>query len=126
MRDIRRRGLRLASVLIASGLAMSASPAVHADGTDGPLTLTDSQADAMARRIMPDVHGDGGAAGDGSQDGNGPDARQSVKATAAGPAWKLTRKSGVESAQGMAATFPVGGTSGDYFSVNALLTVLAG
>ncbi|MFI0879657.1 FG-GAP-like repeat-containing protein [Streptomyces parvus] len=123
MRDIRRRGLRLASVLIASGLAMSASPAVHAHDTDGPLTLTDSQADAMARRIMPDVHGDGGAAGDGSQEGNGPDARQVVRATASGPAWKLTRKSGVESAQGMAATFPVGGTSGDYFSVNALSPV---
>lgn len=120
MRDIRRRGLRLASVLIASGLAMSASPAVHADDTNSLLTLTDSQADAMARRIMPDVHGDGGTEEDRSENGRSRDVRKAVEDTAAGPAWKLTKKSGVEGAQGMAATFPVGGTNGDYFSVNAL------
>ncbi|MFJ6512891.1 hypothetical protein ACIQMO_27860 [Streptomyces sp. NPDC091406] len=121
MRDIRRRGLRLASVLIASGLAMSASPAVHADD-NGLLKLTDSQADAMARRIMPDVHGDGSASADegGNGDGRGLDPRRAGEDTPAGPVWKLTKKSGVEGAQGMAATFPVGGTSGDYFSVNAL------
>ncbi|MCX5442866.1 MULTISPECIES: hypothetical protein [unclassified Streptomyces] len=131
MRNIHRQGLRLASMLIASGLALSIAPAVHAD--DGELlTLTDSQADKLSQRIMPDIYGDGRdldqrqnpkntestadastGADDGSAAGSG--------TTADAPAWKLTKKSGVEGAQGMAATFPVGGSkNGDYFSVNGL------
>ncbi|MFJ8888646.1 FG-GAP repeat domain-containing protein [Streptomyces sp. NPDC102402] len=126
MRSIRRRGLRLASVLIASGLAMTVSPAVHADD-NGLLKLTEGQADALARQVMPDVYGDGRApdtreaAEDAasSSDGDGSTAGSGASTKAAGK-WKLTKKSGIEGAQGMAATFPVGGSKGDYFSVNSL------
>ncbi|WP_371603534.1 hypothetical protein OG345_23365 [Streptomyces sp. NBC_01220] len=136
MRNPQRRGLRLASMLVASGLALSIAPAVHADDSNGILKLTDSQAAEMAGRLMPDVYGDGRSQGDARE------AAQAAKATAdktaasaagadastagsgastdATSPWKLTKKSGIEGAQGMAATFPVGGSKGDYFSVNGL------
>ncbi|MEB8344002.1 hypothetical protein [Streptomyces endophyticus] len=133
MRNIQRRGLRLASVLIASGLALSASPAVHAEDS-GVLTLTDSQAEKLSQATMPDVYGDGRDLGDPRQAAkDAQDAVESADSDDAGTAsdtgdasttatskWKLTKKSGIEGAQGMAATFPVSGSKGDYFSVNAL------
>ncbi|WP_225802978.1 VCBS repeat-containing protein [Streptomyces sp. NK15101] len=145
MRNTRRRGLRLASVLIASGLAVTVAPAVHAAGDDGSLmTLTDSQAEQLAQRLTPDVYGDGRSLGDpleaaeDAEEKAGTDALADGAAdattgastqattgasTTATPKWKLTRKSDVEGAQGMAATFPVGGADGDYFSVNGLSPV---
>ncbi|MFB4423048.1 FG-GAP repeat domain-containing protein [Streptomyces sp. QL37] len=133
MRNLQRRGLRLASVLVASGLALSVSPAVHADD-NGILTLTDSQATEMAGRLMPDAYGDGRGQGDARRTAEAARKTAGTAASAAGEdgadgggastdatsSWKLTRKSGVEGAQGMAATFPVGGSKGDYFTVNAL------
>lgn len=132
MRNIHRRGLRLASVLIASGLAMSVSPAVHAADDNGPLTLTDSQAHKLTQQITPDVYGDGRTGGDLRQAAE--EARKAAgtsadtagataddgASTAATSKWKLTKKSVIEGAQGMGATFPVGGTKGDYFAVNGL------
>lgn len=135
MRNPQRRGLRLASMLVASGLALSAAPAVHADDSNGILKLTDSQAAEMAGRLMPDVYGDGRGQGDARQAAEAAKetadktaAAAGEDATAAGTGtstdatsnWKLTKKSGIEGAQGMAATFPVGGSKGDYFSVNGL------
>jgi hypothetical protein len=128
MSNIQRRGLRLASVLIASGLAMSVAPAVHADSDSGLLKLTDSQATKLAQQITPDVYGDGRAlkdprelAEDASADaGKTAAAADGDASTDATGKWKMTRKSGIEGAQGEAATFPVGGSNGDYFSVNSL------
>ncbi|MEV6110169.1 hypothetical protein AB0M28_36505 [Streptomyces sp. NPDC051940] len=125
MTAINRRGLRLASALLASGLALSAAPAVAQADDSELLTLTDAQADELTHRIMPDIYGDGRSL----------DPRQAVEDTADGatttddssttatPAWKLNKKSAVEGAQGMAATYPVGGTGGDYFTVNGLLPI---
>ncbi|MEV5612984.1 FG-GAP-like repeat-containing protein [Streptomyces sp. NPDC052225] len=131
MRHNHRRGLRLASVLIASGLALSVSPAVHADDS-GLLTLTDSQAHKLARQITPDIYGDGrsldpmaapdDAPDDAATDGS-PTTDSGASTTSATPSWKLSEKSAVEGAQGSAATFAAGGTKGDYFSVNSLLPI---
>ncbi|MHB9752985.1 FG-GAP-like repeat-containing protein [Streptomyces sp. BYX5S] len=134
MRNIQRRGLRLASVLIASGLAMSASPAVYADDDSGPITLTESQAEKLSQHLTPDVYGDGRDLGDPRQaaedakeaaesaatDDAGTTADTGDASTTATSKWKLTKKSAVEGAQGTAATFQVGGSKGDYFSVNSL------
>ncbi|WP_372352135.1 FG-GAP repeat domain-containing protein [Streptomyces sp. KL116D] len=130
MRNIHRRGLRLASVLIASGLAMSVSPAVHAADDNGVLTLTDSQAQKLSQQVTPDVYGDGRTLGDPLQAAE--EAKKTAEAadttgtaddgssTTATSKWKLTKKSVIEGAQGTGATFPVGGSKGDYFSVNGL------
>ncbi|MEV6265494.1 hypothetical protein AB0M42_32820 [Streptomyces sp. NPDC051784] len=125
MRNIHRRGLRLASVLIASGLAMSVSPAVHAADDNGLLTLSNSQADKLAQQAMPDVYGDGGKSLEqAAEDSGTSDSSTADSGTAAAtPAWKVTQKSSVEGAQGMAQTFPVGGSKGDYFTVNSLTPI---
>ncbi|MGW6208150.1 FG-GAP repeat domain-containing protein [Streptomyces sp. NPDC055089] len=137
MRNLQRRGLRLASMLVASGLALSAAPAVHADDSNGLLTLTDSQAAQMAGRLMPDAYGDGRGLGDARQAAEAAKKTADKTASTAGEAaatdggastdatspWKVTKRSGIEGAQGMAATFPVGGSKGDYFSVNGLSPV---
>ncbi|MFI6878085.1 FG-GAP repeat domain-containing protein [Streptomyces sp. NPDC050400] len=136
MRNIQRRGLRLASLLIASGLAMSVSPAVHAADDNGLQSLTDSQADKLSQQITPDVYGDGRSSGDlreaaeeakktaetdtDATSGSAAATDDSGSSTAATSKWKLTKKSAIEGAQGMGATFPVGGSKGDYFSVNGL------
>ncbi|WP_086824504.1 hypothetical protein [Streptomyces sp. NRRL B-24572] len=128
MRNIHRRGLRLASVLIASGLALTVTPAVHADD-GGLLSLTDSQAEQLARHAMPDVYGDGGKSLEqgtedaGTSDGSTSDSSTADSGTNAVSPWKLTKKSAVEGAQGMARTFPVGGSKGDYFTVNSLTPI---
>lgn len=123
MRNIHRRGMRLASVLIASSLAWSVAPAVHADVDTGPLKLTDRQAEQLAERITPQLHGGGRDLSplQATTPSDGSAAPAETSGTAA--AWKLTRKSGIEGAQGVAATFPVGGSNGDYFSVNGLSPV---
>ncbi|MGW1813520.1 FG-GAP-like repeat-containing protein [Streptomyces sp. NPDC002125] len=125
MRNINRRGLRLASVLIASGLALTVAPAVHADD-NGLLTLTESQAAQLAQHSMPDVYGDGGTSLEQATEDAGTsdsDSSTAGSGTDAASPWKLTRKSAVEGAQGMAQTFPVGGSKGDYFTVNSLTPI---
>ncbi|MFE6971491.1 FG-GAP-like repeat-containing protein [Isoptericola sp. NPDC057653] len=136
MRNIRRPGVRLASALVVAGLAVSVAPAAQADDS-GILTLTDGQAETLADRITPDVYGDGRSFGDPRETAQ--DAVDAATADADAPTdagtassgasltatsrWKLTKKSGIEGAQGMAATFPVGGADGDYFTVNGLTPI---
>ncbi|MFI8003754.1 FG-GAP repeat domain-containing protein [Streptomyces sp. NPDC086010] len=123
MRNTNRRGLRLASVLIASGLALTVAPAVHADD-NGLLTLTESQAEKLAQHSVPDVYGDGGKSLEQATEDAGTSADStSAGGTDAASPWKLTKKSGVEGAQGMVQTFPVGGSKGDYFTVNSLTPI---
>ncbi|MEU9090223.1 FG-GAP-like repeat-containing protein [Streptomyces sp. NPDC048428] len=138
MRNINRRGLRLASALVAAGLVLSAAPgalAADADDSSGLLTLTDSQtadlsahaqlnpyrdADvqaydpqkAGAREDAATVPSTGATGGSGSSlDG---------AATDVGASWKVTAKSSVEGGTGMVATAPVAGANGDYFALDAL------
>ncbi|MFI6611649.1 FG-GAP repeat domain-containing protein [Streptomyces sp. NPDC050507] len=137
---INRRGLRLASVLVAAGLTLSAAPNALADDDSGLLTLTEAQTEELAHHAQVDVYGDGqaydpldvAARPDGSAPSDGTDAADAAgtggqsslddAATDAVP-WKVTQRSAVEGVQGMAATVAVGGAGGDYFTLHSLGTV---
>ncbi|MFF1968270.1 hypothetical protein ACFVW5_32445 [Streptomyces sp. NPDC058232] len=136
MKNINRRGLRLASALVAAGLVLSAAPAVaFADDSDnGLLTLTDAQAADLSAHAQLNPYGD---AGNQSYDPQGAGAREDAATAPSGTAstgsgsslddtgtgadtWKVTKKSSVEGDFGMTATTAVGGTKGDYFALDAL------
>ncbi|MEV6103302.1 FG-GAP-like repeat-containing protein [Streptomyces sp. NPDC051940] len=140
MSNINRRGLRLASALIASGLALSAAPAAHAADDIDLQVYSDTQAEDIAQRITPDIYGDGRSldareTAEESTDSTSSDGTDASSSDTAGTAddsgssttattrYNLNRKSGVEGAQGMAVTYPVGGTQGDYYSVNSLTPI---
>ncbi|MFD5058796.1 FG-GAP-like repeat-containing protein [Streptomyces sp. NPDC058394] len=124
MRNINRRGLRLASALVAAGLALSAAPAVaFADDDNGLLTLTDAQTDELSAHAQLNPYGD--AEGQ-TYDPQGATVREdaatvpTANATTDSGSWKVTKKSSVEGDYGMTATTAVGGTNGDYFALDAL------
>ncbi|MBO1331927.1 FG-GAP-like repeat-containing protein [Streptomyces sp. VRA16 Mangrove soil] len=138
MNKTSRRGLRLASALVAAGFVLSAAPAVAvADDGNGVLSLTDSQAEELSQRLQLDPYGDTAATDDtasgtedtpatewGSTDSGTADSGTSDSSTAdagttALPAPKVTATGFTEGATGMAATTPVAGTNGDYFTVHA-------
>ncbi|MGY4905770.1 FG-GAP-like repeat-containing protein [Streptomyces sp. 900116325] len=121
-----RRGIRLASALVAAGLALSAAPAI-AVADNGIMTLTDAQADTLAEHIQPDVYGDQAqkrdpqnAVTDTDATAGTSDSTDSGASTDALATPTITAKGFSESATGMAATTPVAGTDGDYFTLNAL------
>ncbi|WP_326737800.1 FG-GAP-like repeat-containing protein [Streptomyces sp. NBC_01022] len=140
MRNINRRGVRLASMLVAAGLVLSAAPAAlaaDADDSNGLLTLTDSQAADLSARAQLDPYGDAEAQGYDPQHlgtredaatapstdptgGSGSGSSLDGATTDAGAAWKVTKKSAVEGDYGMVATAPVAGANGDYFALDAL------
>ncbi|MGW3520212.1 FG-GAP-like repeat-containing protein [Streptomyces hydrogenans] len=135
MSSIDRRGLRLASALVAAGLALGAVPAVAQADDSGLLTLTDTQAATLAGRFQPDVDGDGTTAAAGvdaldtaraareaaeSADTADAAATGTESGTAASGTLKMTNRSAVEGVQGAARTIAVGGSAGDYFTVHAL------
>ncbi|MET7521612.1 VCBS repeat-containing protein [Streptomyces sp. NPDC005248] len=128
-----RRGIGLASALVAAGLALSAAPAIAvADDDSGIMTLTEAQATTLAEHIQPDVYGDQAQKRDpqnaapdtdpasGTSDSDTPAASDSGASTDALTAPTVTAKGYSESATGMAVTTPVAGTDGDYFTLNAL------
>ncbi|MEV0093216.1 VCBS repeat-containing protein [Streptomyces sp. NPDC050738] len=125
-----RRGIRLASALVAAGLALSVAPAIAvADDADGITTLTETQAATLSEHLRPDVYGDQAQKSDpqnaapdtASGDGSGTsDATGSGAATDGLPTPTVTAKGFSEGSTGMAATTPVAGTDGGYFSLNAL------
>ncbi|MFB6675495.1 FG-GAP repeat domain-containing protein [Streptomyces sp. NPDC056390] len=140
MNKTSRRGLRLASALAAAGLALSAAPAVAvAVADDGVLSLTDSQAEKLSQRLQLDPYGDTAAtdddttsSGTGKVTGTAPGSTDSGAAvpdttgsdttaagTAALPTPTVTAKGSSEGATGMAATTPVTGANGDYFTLHA-------
>ncbi|WP_329121384.1 FG-GAP-like repeat-containing protein [Streptomyces sp. NBC_01465] len=129
MKNINRRGLRLASALVAAGLALSAAPAVaFADDDNGLLTLTDAQTADLSAHAQLDPYGD--AEGQ-AYDPQGVNTREdaatapstgsgsSLDADATAP-YTVNKKSSVEGDYGMTATTAVGGTKGDYFALDAL------
>ncbi|MEV7403754.1 FG-GAP-like repeat-containing protein [Streptomyces sp. NPDC091267] len=139
MRNINRRGIRLASMMVAAGLVLSAAPAaLAAEDDNGLLTLTDSQAADLSQRAQLDPYGDAegqaydpqhaGAREDTatapstspSTDGTGTGSSLDGAATDAESSWKVTAKSSVEGDYGMVATAPVAGADGDYFALDAL------
>ncbi|GAA1349590.1 FG-GAP-like repeat-containing protein [Streptomyces beijiangensis] len=129
MRNINRRGLRLASALVAAGLVLSAAPAVaFADDDNGLLTLTDAQTDELTAHAQLNPYGDDEGQAYDPQDATvredaatAPTADATTpNATADSGSWKVTKKSSIEGDYGMTATTAVGGTRGDYFALDAL------
>lgn len=130
MSSINRRGLRLASALVAAGLALSAAPVAAQADDSGLLTLTDAQAATLAGRFQPDVYGEGATGLDAldtaraaqeAAESAGTAAQTGTAGTGADSgALKMTNRSAVEGVQGAARTIAVGGSAGDYFTVHAL------
>ncbi|WP_033222469.1 FG-GAP-like repeat-containing protein [Kitasatospora phosalacinea] len=117
-----RRALRLASGLVAAGLALTAAPyALAADstaGTDGVVKLTDRQAQDISTRLNADLYPQAAAtdgadsAPTGGTGGSGShlDAHAPVTFTAA---------STLEGVRGLAKTVPAG-SDGSYFTLHSL------
>lgn len=131
-----RRGLQLASALVAAGLCLSAAPqALAADGGDGAMKLTSAEAKTLAAHVTLDAYGDDDSrispkpadqpkpAGDGTESatGSGSGAKPGDAATGVDPATKVTftNTSALEGVRGMGATVPVG-AKGDYLTLNSL------
>ncbi|MEV5603966.1 WD40 repeat domain-containing protein [Streptomyces sp. NPDC052299] len=114
-----RRALRLASGLVAAGLALTAAPhALAADtGSGSAMRLTDAQAEKLAERMEVDPQA-GAAETDadpaGSDSGTGPTASTDAAAN-------ITVKdtSRIENVAGLATTMPVGNTQGDYITLHS-------
>ncbi|MFF9340283.1 FG-GAP repeat domain-containing protein [Streptomyces sp. NPDC014773] len=136
-----RRALRLATMLVAAGLSLTAAPhAALADGTDASsgMRLTSAQADDLASRVQTDVYGDGALAADTEKtEGPGTDASAASAASAEGTASDgtssgattaassitVTKKSSIEGVRGTAVTLPAGGAKGDHFTLHSLAHV---
>lgn len=127
-----RRGVRLASALVAAGLVLSAAPAIAvADDGSGVLSLTDAQTETLSRRLQPDVYGDqvqkvdpqhampDSDASSGDDSGTADGSSASGSSTDALPTPTVTAKGYSEGSTGMAATAPVKGSDGDYFTLTA-------
>lgn len=140
MRTNSRRALRLASALVAAGLALSAAPPALADDGSSLLTLTDSQAEQLADHAQLNAYADAdresvdpqGATGGSGTSGAGRDTDRGAGShldegtgTDAGGdgAVTVSPKSTVEGVRGLAATVPAGGKGGDYFTLHSLGSV---
>ncbi|MFD0370928.1 hypothetical protein [Streptomyces sp. NPDC127114] len=124
MTDRSRRGVRLASVLVAAGLgltALTAMPAGTAHADDAPLgrILTDAQADALEQRVEPAAPLDVTP----QDDGRTPQQLRSTEETTAGGGLALNRASALETYQGQADTAQLGGGHGDFLAVHSMGTV---
>ncbi|MEU1436719.1 FG-GAP-like repeat-containing protein [Streptomyces sp. NPDC005786] len=130
MRDhTSRRALRLASALVAAGLALTAAPhALATTGDDGSATkLTSRQADGLATRMGVDVYGDNlepvnagdGASGDTDGNDDAPVSGLDSAAADASTPVTFTETSYEEGVHGVGATVPAG-SDGSYFTVHSL------
>ncbi|MFV6032063.1 FG-GAP repeat domain-containing protein [Streptomyces sp. NPDC056264] len=131
-----RRGLRLASALVAAGLSLSLAPLAQAADDSGPaMRLSSTEAEALAAHAAvdpyegaaadhtvapesersPEASADGGA---GAEPGTGP---AGASTAAVDPTTKvtMTAKSTLEGVRGMGATVPLG-TRGEYFTFNSM------
>ncbi|WP_405904226.1 FG-GAP-like repeat-containing protein [Streptomyces sp. NBC_00656] len=121
-----RRALRLASTLVAAGLALTAAPhALAATGDDGSaMKLTSQQAEKLASHMGVDVYGDRLKpinAGDDTT-GDSDDAPVSgldAAGTDASAPVTFTNTSALEGVRGIGATVPAG-SDGSYFTVHSL------
>lgn len=134
-----RRALRLASGLVAAGLALTAAPhALGADSSTAAATLTSDQAGKLADHTMVDVYGDNAptfgtrdddSAGDSAGDtatGDGSSTTGTTSGTAAPSGTDaantpvaFTARSALEGVRGTGATVAAG-SDGSYFTVHSL------
>ncbi|MCX5400709.1 VCBS repeat-containing protein [Streptomyces sp. NBC_00102] len=131
-----RRGVQLASALVAAGLCLSIAPqALAADDGDGVLKLTAAQAQRLTADVALDPYGDAAenqvspqaedapTSGDStdtkpSGSGSSLDGASTDAATDAAAPVTFTGTSSLEGVRGMGATVPVG-KDGDYFTVHS-------
>ncbi|MEV0850241.1 FG-GAP-like repeat-containing protein [Streptomyces sp. NPDC049954] len=127
-----RRGLHLASALVAAGLCLSAAPqALAADDSGSAMKLTSAEAKTLAANVTLDPYGDAGDAEAGSKADDATKTLDGTKDTPAGSKAAeattddastpvtFTAKSTLEGVRGMGATVPVG-KKGDYFTLHSL------
>ncbi|WP_329206571.1 VCBS repeat-containing protein [Streptomyces sp. NBC_00683] len=123
-----RRALRLASGLVAAGLALTAAPHALAAGDDdgSAMKLTSQQAETLAERVQVDVYGDnlkpvnaGDQEGDPADTGSSDDTAGSGSGTTAATPVTFTNKSALEGVRGVGATVPAG-SDGSYFTLHSL------
>ncbi|MEU9856278.1 FG-GAP-like repeat-containing protein [Streptomyces sp. NPDC047974] len=133
MSSTSRRALRLASALVAAGLALTCAPGVSAaDDSNGLLTLTEEQAQSLEQRLQPDPYGDQatarvtpdegpstGSGTDGSTDSGTADASTSDASTAAA-GLTANVKTALEGSQGHADTVTLAGAGSDYLAIGSL------
>ena len=119
-----RRGVRLASALVAAGLALTALPATTAYADDEPLgrVLTDAQADALERRAEPQAPLDVTPQDPARSTLQGTADTADTAESAAG-GLSLTTASALETYRGQADTAQLGGGRGDFLAVHSLGTV---
>lgn len=132
MRHDSRRALRLASALVAAGLALSAAPpALAADDDSSLLTLTDSQAEKLADHAQLNAYAEAdratvdpqGATGTSGTSGTDDQGSGSHLDEGTDGAVTISTKSTLEGVRGLAATVPAGGKGGDYFTLHSLGSV---
>ncbi|MGW4694593.1 FG-GAP repeat domain-containing protein [Kitasatospora cineracea] len=116
-----RRALRLASGLVAAGLALTAAPyALAADataGTDGVIRLTNRQAEDLSARLSADAYPQ--ATATDSADPAPADSTGSGSHLDAHAPVTFTEGSTLEGVRGLARTVPAG-TDGSYFTLHSL------
>lgn len=112
-----RQAVRLASVLVAAGLSLTAAPhALAADAADSAtIKLNSTQAKKLTERMMPDVYGDN--AETAGTDAAPTDPKPSDTTDPKTPV-TFTNTSTLEDVRGMGATVDAGG--GSYFTVHSL------
>ncbi|MFJ4675603.1 FG-GAP repeat domain-containing protein [Kitasatospora sp. NPDC088783] len=117
-----RRALRLASGLIATGLALTAAPyALAADattGTDGVIKLTDRQAQDLDARLNADAYPQATATESADTTGQGGTDTTGSHLDAHAPV-TFTATSALEGVRGIAVTVPAG-SDGSYFTLHSL------
>ncbi|RKE23636.1 FG-GAP repeat protein [Streptomyces sp. TLI_171] len=118
-----RRALRLASGLVAAGLALTAAPyALAADataGTDGVIKLTDQQAQDLDARLSADAYPQATAPDSADTAPGGSDSTGSGSHLDAHAPVTFTAASTLEGVRGIAATVPAG-SDGSYFTLHSL------
>ncbi|MFG2595773.1 FG-GAP repeat domain-containing protein [Streptomyces sp. NPDC048462] len=131
-----RRALRLASTLVAAGLALTAAPhALASDSSPTAMRLTADQAKQLAAHANVDVYGDGTAVKNGTSDDaaasnhgsslQGSPAKGAPEAASGTDATDtpvtFTKKSALDGVHGLGATVPAG--SKGYFTVHSLASI---
>ncbi|WP_327357239.1 VCBS repeat-containing protein [Streptomyces sp. NBC_01304] len=110
---VSRNGLRLASALVAAGLALTALPGAALADDGGPLTLTEEQAERLGEQLSVDPY-------EGAAEAPEPKAGNSLQETGTASGLTPTRAGGFETVRGLADTVPLAGTGGGYAVVHAL------
>ncbi|MDT9691596.1 VCBS repeat-containing protein [Streptomyces sp. P9(2023)] len=122
MTSTSRRALRLASALVAAGLALTALPATTAHADDEPVArvLTDTEADALERRAVEAAEPQQVTPQEAASPGR---ALTTDPGTTATGGVSLTAASALETYRGQAETAQLGGGQGDFLAVHSLGTV---